>query len=237
MVIIRCSLSFHKLKLDTIPVFAGGIRDGVYNNPTFFVTPPITQVQFQGQLDDYNNTRSAYVQGGLAQKGPFLHAKSQLINTLDTMAEYVNSVALGDANLITLAGYVPTKGGKSETPAPVQATGVTVSRGTTGILLAECAKQDVAVSYCCIMTVGQPLQAGIVINEAGQMAISGEEPAKPEAMALAAALTAGGVIDFNLNRKKKFINLTPGTTYYFVFFAINASGVGELSASVSAMCV
>lgn len=237
MVTIRCSLGFHKLKLNDIPVFAGGVRDGIYGNPLVFATPVIPVIGFQAKLDDYNNTRYAYTQGGLAQKGPFLQAKTELMTALDTMAEYVNSIALGDANLVTLAGYVPTKGSKSSTPAPDQATGILVSRGSTGKLFAECAKQDVAVSYCCIMTVGQPLPAGIFINEAGQMAINGESDlAKPDALALAATLISGGVIDYNLNRKKTFINLSLGTTYYFVFFAINATGVGDLSASVSIMC-
>ena len=232
---IRCSVAYHQSKLDELPFFAGGVENGVYNDPVAFPTPPILQTAFLELIQTYANTRSIYKQGGLAQKGPFLAAKNALMEGLDLLAEYVDSIANGDANIITIAGFVPTKGVVSNTPVPVQVEGVKLVRGSVGELTAECNKQAGVISYCCIMTVGQPLPPNIIINDAGQMQINTQEPIPSEA-ALAATITSGGVIDFNTNRKKTFIGLTPGIIYYFKFFGINASGVGTLSASAHIMC-
>jgi len=45
-----------------------------------------------------------------------------------------------------------------------------------------------------------------------------------------------GIIDFSKGRRKKFINLRPGTTYFFTQFVINARGVGSMSDPVSIVC-
>jgi hypothetical protein len=235
---IRCSLSYHATKLDEVPVFATGVRDGVYGNPANFNTPPLMQTEFQALIDAYNNTRAAYKQGGLAQKGPFLNAKSALMGGLDDTSTYVDTVANGDANLITLAGYVPTKGSASEVPAPVQVTGLKAWRGSSGQLYVECDKQQVAVSYGCIMSVGGQLPPDVIMNASGQLNFPSNTPPTPPPPInpMVTDGPTGGSIDFNTSRRKLFINLTPGVTYYFVMFAINAAGVGPISEPESIMC-
>ena len=236
---IKCSLSFHSAKLDTIPTVSGGVRDGIFNNPLVFVAPPFNQPDFQAIISDYQLKRDAYKQGGLAQKGPFLASKDALMKGMDTMADYVSKLAAGDANIITLSGFVPTKGTASEAPAPVKPTGVTVKHGSSGRLLVECDKQDQAIGYGCIMTVGAPLSASVVVNEAGQLLIS--EKGEPKAADNTPISTSDGMVkgtfDLNPSRKKEFINLMPGTVYYFVFYAYNAKGVSSLSDPVNIMCV
>lgn len=236
---IRCSLSFHKLRLNEIPTFAGGVRDGVYGNPTPFTTPPMLQPDFQKLITDYQNTRDAYKQGGLAQKGPFLTAKELLIEGLDKMAEYVDSIAKGNANTVTLAGYVPTKSTTSDQPSPDDPTGILVSHGSKGVILAECEKQAQATGYGCIMTVGEPLPSNVVINGIGQLLISnsGNTGGADHTAVSNSDDMVKGTIDLNPNRKKRFLNLIPGLTYHFVFYAYNAQGVSGLSASASIMCV
>lgn len=236
---IKCSLAFHKAKLDTIPTIAGGVRDGVYGNPTPFDTPPMLETDFQALITDYQTKRDAYKQGGLAQKGPFLNAKDNMMEGMDTMAAYVDTVADGDANVITLAGFVPTKGTTSEQPDPVQPTGVTVKHGTTGILYAECDNQPQAMGYGCIMTVGEPLPSNVVMNGVGQLLVSdsGDVGGTDETAVSASDGMVTGTFDLNPNRKKTFRNLTPGVFYYFTFYAYNATGVSSLSASASLMCV
>jgi hypothetical protein len=234
---IRCSVGYHVAKLDVIPVFAAGVRDGIYNNIVPFAMPPMLIAIFQALIDDYINKRAAYKQGGLAQKGPFLVAKQNLMIGLDRMSEYVDTVANGDANVITLSGFVPTKGTTTEVPAPAQPTGVKVARGTTGILLAECDKQAQAVSYGCIMTTGAALPDSVIMNGKGQLVISSpDSPGTGPSVPLGPPASLVGSVDLNQNRKKEFLNLEPGTTYYFVFFAVNASGVSPLSISASLMC-
>lgn len=236
---IKCSLRYHYLKLESIPTFAGGVRDGVYGNATLFNTPPIMQADFQALITEYQNTRDAYKQGGLAQKGPFLTAKSNLMVGLDKTADYVNTIANGDESTILISGFVPTKGYSSTPPVTVQPTGVVVRRGTTGILYVECDKQDQASAYGCIMTKGEPLPSSVVMNEVGQLIIS-ESGDVGGSGNTAVSISDGfvkGTIDLNANRKKKFVNLTPGVTYYFVFYASNSQNVSSLSDSVSMMCV
>lgn len=235
---IKCSRGYHKKRLGELPTFAGGVRDGVYGHAVPFSAPPFTDVEFQALITDYQNKRDIYKQGGLGQKGAFLFAKSNLLNGLDEMADYVDSVALGDPNIITTAGFVPTKGVNSKAPNPVQPTGVTVKRESYGILVAECDKQDQAVAYGCIMTANEPLPDTVVINGSGQLVVS--ESGSPVAANNTAISASDGMIsgtfDLNMNRKKRFLNLIPGVKYYFRFYAMNAQGVSSLSDSVSLMC-
>ena len=236
---VRCSLSFHRSKIDVLDVFAVGVRDGIYTNATIFVTPPITEVDFQQAIDLYMNTRGAYKQGGKAQKGPFFAAKDALMATLDTTATYVDGIALGDANIITIAGYVPTKAVASATPAPSQLTKIELSRGISGQLLAECENQKMVDAYVCIMSVGEPLPDGAGITEGGQLTVGDAmvtpkpEEGEPEVKSLGKVVA---VFDFNKTRKKKYKGLTPGTTYWFYFFGINSAGVGDLSQGKSIVC-
>lgn len=236
---VRCSLSFHRSKLDVLDVFAVGVRDGIYTNTSVFATPPITDVNFQKAIDIYMNTRSAYKQGGKAQKGPFYAAKDALMANLDTTASYVDGIALGDANIITIAGYVPTKAVASATPAPSQFTKIELSRGISGHLFAECENQKVVDAYVCIMSVGEPLPVGAGITQGGQLTVGDAkvvptpEEGEPEVKALG---TGVAVFDFKKTRKKKYIGLTPGTTYWFYFFGINSAGVGDLSPGKSIVC-
>ena len=234
---IRCLLSYHKKKVNDLPVFATGVRDGVYRNPDIFSTPPIDETEFNKLISNYNNARGAYEQGGLAQKGPYLEARIKLLAGLDTMSDYVNTVAQGSESIILQSGFVPSKGNRSEAPRPLQPTGVSVKRGTaSGVLLAECANQDVAINYGCIMTVGQPLPSNVKLNSGGQLVFSDGGTAPLSSKEALSTSSLSGILDLNPGRRKRFENLTPGTVYYFVFYAANASGVSEFSNSVSIMC-
>lgn len=234
---IKCTKSYRRLGLNVVDVFAAGVRDGVYGN-VIFMTPPITQVDFQKLIDNYFNTRALYKQGGLAQKGPFLAAKTAMLNGLDVMAVYVDTIALGDANIITEAGYVPSKSTATKQPKPAQCTGVAATRPSPGVIISTCDKQEVALTYVCIVTTAA-LPADIFITAKGQVLFPGSDPKPapmPGPMPAPAAPSEGAIIDFNANRKKEFAGLTVGTRYYFTYFAINSSGVGALSTTFSIIC-
>lgn len=230
---VVCSLGYHSSKVNDLPVFAGGVRDGIYGNAVEFATPPIAQVDFQKDIDQYNDTRYAYEQGGLAQKGPYLEAKSKLMGSLDTMASYVSTLANSNANIITLAGFVPTKSNRSGAPKPVTPTDVQLKRGASGQLLAECARQNIVLNYGCILTPEAPLPYNVIINDGGQLVYEPEVEASNGAAANAAYRV---YIDLNPTRKKLFQNLTPGIKYYVTFFAANSTGVSSLSPSVALIC-
>lgn len=229
----HCSLSYHKALLDELDVFAVGVRDGIYNNATTFTSPPLTQTAFQALIDNYINTRALYVQGGLAQKGPFRAAKTALINGLDTTADYVDGIANGDANIITLADFVPTKAGDSEGHVPAQTAAPKLERGAAGELLAEVPAVTGAEYYGCILIAGQQLPPFITLNALGQLIAVAENDNNPnptpdpEPRPLPGSVIVA--IDFTKSRKKKFTGLQYHMVYYAYYFAGNATGVSPLS--------
>ena len=233
---IHVSLSYHHIHLDVLDVFAIGVRDGIYGNAGTFATPPITQAAFQVFIDDYINTRGAYVQGGLAQKGPFLAAKTALITTLDDFATYVDGIAKGDANIITLAGFVPTKPGGTAGHAPAQPLPALVTRGASGELFAECPVVAGADSYGCLAFAGFPMPSVLSLNAVGQLIVQNtKDPMGPPMPPQPNGIIA--FFDLNKSRKKKFVGLQPHVVYYFYFYTSNASGVSPISEVSSLECI
>jgi hypothetical protein len=246
---IRCSLGYHKSKVDELPIFAIGVRDGIYTNALVFVTPPLLQIDFELIIQEYSAKRGAYENGGSAQKGPYQEAKQALTVALDTLSNYVNTIALGNENTILLSGFVPTKGYRSEIPAPVQPKGISLKRPGTGMILAECDNQKTATNYVCLVSANEPFPTDIVLNDSGQLVFwqgdfptptttkpNPEDPANAEGEGPANTMQAGGYIDFSPSRKKEFKNLKSGVRYYFVFIAANSTGVSGFSDPVSIIC-
>jgi hypothetical protein len=242
MVVVRCSLAYHQTLTGKLDTFAVGVRDGIYGHPAEFVAPTVLELDFNAAITAYIDTYGAYAQGGNAQKGPYFAAEETLMGMLDENATYVDSVAQGNANLIWLSGFKPTKGTSSKRPAPEQFQEVEVTRGSTGVLFAECESQKVVDVYVCIVAVGGPMPDGVNINLGGQLPIGENappipvDPENPTEVVQPLTQTDGAILDFNKKRKKKFLGLTPGVTYYFTFFGINSSGVGQFSEPVSLMC-
>lgn len=233
----RVSLSFHIISPDTFDTFAVGIRDGIFGNPTEFATPPVTQTALQTLIDNYINTRAAYKQGGKAQKGFYLAARTALMGALDTLAGYVNTLADGDADIITTAGFVPTKPSTSTAPVPAAPLLRTLSRGSTRQLIAECKPVSSAEYYGCILIQGTPMPPVLTFNGNGQLVAVAESNTppnpneyKPEPGSIIIA------IDFNKSRRKQFAGLIKGVEYFFYFYAVNATGVSPLSEPFSIVC-
>ena len=227
---VRCRLSYHFYRNDNMEVFAIGIRDGVYDNVAVFMTPPLSVAQLQALIDAFLNTYSAYKNGGIAQKGPFNIAKEALMGAFDTLAAYVDGVALGDANIILLAGFVPTKGNISQSNPPGQPQLVTITREVPGTFVTECAVVEGADGYGGLLT-AELLPAGTGINANGQIVDTDNGVAGPAAPATAGAVRF--IADFNKGRKKTFSGLQIGATYYMYYWAVNAAGVSILSEPVS----
>jgi hypothetical protein len=219
----RCSREYRRLGLDVLDVFALGVKTGVFTHDPPFTAPPMTESEFDDLIQAYPTMRSAYVQGGLAQKGDFLNAKAALLDGIDELADYVDEVADGDENIITNAGFVPTD--ITKTPAvkagqPV----VTVKRGIAGELFASCEKIAGVIYYGCIMTIGAALPDGVFLTPDGKLAFEGTPG------------TTRMAFDLTKQREKHFTGLTHDETYYFYFYAVNAAGVSPLSEVVSIVC-
>lgn len=217
---VHVSLSYHRTDLDELDAFAEGVSQGIFGNPSIFTAPPIPESVIQAAIDAYVDKRAAYKNGGSAQKGAFQTAKTTLMGQLDTLADFVDGVANGDGNIITTAGFVPTKAVDSAAHKPA-APVVKVKRGeSTGVLLAECAPVAGAEYYGCVVSEGQPL-AEAAINGSGYLIFTG----------------VNHVFGFILTkeRKKEILGNVPGRTYYIYYYAVNAAGVSQLSEPVSIM--
>ncbi|MGE0636472.1 MAG: hypothetical protein AB7G44_07225 [Bacteroidia bacterium] len=229
---IRCRRNFKKIKIDELDVFALIVLSGIYNNVITFPMPTIAQAMFQALIDTYMTKRSGY-KGGTVSKGDFEIAKTALINALFTLADYVDSVAQGDVNIILLSGYQPTKGSPSAAVPPARAENVKLEIAAPGEMNGSCAVVAGAENYCAILAAEEPLPVNTNINGFGQLVVNdGDGTATPAASA-AALSEIKFVLDFNKSRIKKFTGLTKGTVYYLYYFSINAAGVSPLSIAVS----
>lgn len=216
----HCSVSYHRIGNGKLENFALGVRDGWFNNTTTFTTPPITRTVFEGYISDYASKYSAYKHGGTAQKGPFLTAKGVLIGALDSFAVSTDTRAAGDEAIILLGGFVPTKVVEVAT-VPPDVPVVTVKRGdSTGIIMASCPTVPGATAYGAFICLNPWVST--LIDADGQLVMGpGESFIK---------------LDLKKSRKKKFVGMAAGKTYYIYFYASNAAGVSALSEVRSILC-
>jgi hypothetical protein len=236
---VKCLRSFMKYKVGDRPIFAQGVKDGVYGNTTVFPAPPIVEGDFQGAIDNFIEKRALYVNGGSAQKPGYEAANTALMDALNQTADYVDTLVNGDPNMVILAGYKPTKSTKSDVAKPLKIEGVTVVRtNVSGMLVADCKPQDGVNTYVCILTQGMPLPETVTVSKTGQIIINDIDAPTGNTGGSAQSTSITGVYaDLNQYRKKEFLGLTPLQTYYCVFFGINAGGVGAMSDPVSIICV
>mgnify|MGYP003503629454 CR=1 FL=1 len=113
--------------LDT---FSQGVLIGIYQNTLVFATPVIAEVDLQTIYNDYVTAYVAYEQYGLTKKTAYLNAKSSLIDALNTLVVYVDSIAMGDVSTIALSGFIPSR----EVDEPSQPLGK-ISNFTVNLLM------------------------------------------------------------------------------------------------------
>lgn len=231
MVKIRCKLNYHELRTTKIKVFAIGVRDGVFGNNPPFAAPPVTQAALQLLIDDYAAKYDAYTLH-TASISEVDDARDLLMAELDLIRPYIDTVANGNATIISLAGYEPTKGNSSTVIKPIQPIGVTLERGIQDELAAECAAIPGADSYGAVL-VAEPLPEWFVINGFGQVVMQQGNTPAPIPPAAPTPGSIGAILDLTKGRKKKFSNLQVGVTYYVYFWAMNAGGVSPISVGVS----
>lgn len=222
---IRCKLSYHELIGEDLTNFSVGVRNGIYDHNPPFTTPPMTQADFQEFIDAFVNENAKF-EGHTATKAEMEEKRTDLMEALDTLSNYVNTVANGDAEIIELAGFLATKGSSSKKNKPVQPVGVTLKRGISRQLIADCPVVENAENYGTLLVADNPLPATIVINNGGQI-IYENTGTTPSSGAISF------IVDLTKGRKKTFNNLAIGTTYYVYYWAANAGGVSVLSAAVS----
>ena len=209
-----------------------GVKNGIGNAPKIFdpagtTLLPFTQPQYSTILLNYNTDYGAFNKGGVAQKGQYLLSHAIAMDCLDKSADYIDIIANGDPAIIILGGMKPTysKGLNSLVAETLHAPmNITVVHGETpGIIKAFCESFGKNTNYGCLVSVGKPLDAGISINQSGQLMIP------------AGTVITQIIHDLNHGRIKTFTSLTKGVDYYFYFYVINTLGVSTLSVGVELM--
>lgn len=230
----HCSVDYHEFNGSDLDIKAHLVAEGIYTNNPPFTVPPVTQLAYDALVAAHHEKYEAYKNGGKAQKGAYLTARTSLITAMDTLGDYVDKLPGVDEDMILLAGFTPTKTGNSKAVAPPVPTGIELTFGVTGEVFAECAAIAGDIFYGCMMIASKPLPDGFAISNGGQIIIPNDEAAS-----VASAMVSNGIAaigDLNKKRKKHFTGLTKGVEYYFYFFAVNSAGVSQLSAVQHITC-
>jgi hypothetical protein len=214
---------YHRMSPNLLNTFSLGVSNNVYVlNPSRWTTPPMTQSDFEDIIEDFELKRSAFVNGGNDQKGPYTTALTLLMTTLDEFADMVDAVTNLTTAIVLEGGFTATKENDSEHNVPDGTrVVVNVSRGdATGIIYAECPVVAEAVYYHAFISEA-PMPNTRIDNSKNLVFGEGEFPL---------------FIDMSKSRKKTFEGLKAGQRYYVYYLIGNARGVSQLTEEKSIMC-
>jgi hypothetical protein len=205
-----CKLDYHIFGVSKFLSFVASVKNGIYTNPTVFITPPYTEIDFDSKFDAFAAAANDYIQYGITKKTVFLEKKAELMKIMDNTAIYVNSVSVGDVSIIALSGFVASKD-QFQRVLPLEKISNFYVKNV-GVSIASISNKGI-INYGCVIAVGGPLVESTILN--GQFITSANDPLIRQ--------------DFNKSRRKTFNGLTPGTPYYIYVYANNSIGVSPLS--------
>lgn len=101
------SHEFAQYKDDRLVTFADGVFTGISGHATTFTNVPAsaTMAMLGTAKADFETKRLAAIKGSVAQTEAKKAARADLLVLLRILASYVEGVALGDADIIRLAGF------------------------------------------------------------------------------------------------------------------------------------
>lgn len=225
MATIKCSLTeIKRTPVDKWDVLSEGVRLGLKEHPDVFTgTQPIKDADFSLQISGYTTARAKFVNGGKAQKKDYDDAAKKLKDTITkVIVPYVDKIANGDANIILLAGLVPTGQPKvpgekliSEGVQPMMAEPKSIGNGAVEVDI-DFFSHD--ATYFLIACESGPLPEGTVLSDNGQLIVP-----KDTACSM--------VIHLLGPRKKKITGLKPNVFYHLYCFAVCGNRASRLSAA------
>lgn len=222
MSISHCTLGYHQFGTSALDTFANQVSNGIYNNTVQFPAPIIEHDTFSHIKQDFENAAADYATYGAVKKTIFTNTRKKLIDTLDLLADYVDSIANGDESLIILSGFMPS----STIPQgniPLARIEMFMVKRTAneGEILVEIPtiNHHGTVNYYCICSEGVPI----------------ENPTIVDSQLILDNVTNKLRYDYSKSRKKLFKGLTIATTYYFYVFASNTVSVAPVSEVKSLM--
>ncbi len=102
---LRARIYFEELPSPELKTQAQIIHNGLAAHPDLFPNPPITLPNFQTQINDFNIKLQERQSGATAAVSALRRAHTALAKTLRTLGQYVNSLALNDAERIAQSGF------------------------------------------------------------------------------------------------------------------------------------
>jgi len=220
-----CKLAFHVYGKAILDTFANGVKNGIFMNPLIFVDPPLTDAELLHLIVDYNLALANYDANGKNFKTAYLKSRTKLMEALNQLATYVNTVANGDPSVITTSGFFPTSETSQAAPILEKIEIVKVIPTTVNGRV----------------RIETPAIVGKGVSAYGLILVS-ETPLEIENFNdgfLNLKATEGQIIiiDFNRARKKIVNELDSMIVYYGYMFAVNAAGVSPLSDAVRVKCI
>ena len=221
---ILCSREYHHGAILEIQKLLNDASAAILANAAKFASPPFTEAEAKAVIDAYVGTRSDYENGGKDQEPAWNTAYGNGMAFLDKSANYVDGVAKGDADTITLSRFTPTHAhGRIPASIPGQVKTITQDKESVkGEIIVESEKMGDYVRYGCIMVEGMPLPADFIIGKDGTIIFP--------------PCTARIFHSVSNQKKKTFNNLKTGTDYYIYFYVVNAAGAGPISAVLIINC-
>ncbi|MGL2966282.1 fibronectin type III domain-containing protein [Flavobacterium sp. XGLA_31] len=211
-----CRLEFHNFGTSKLDTFSSEVKNGIYNNAAVFENPTVTEADFTQALTDFNTAAADYAQFGITKKTAFETKRQKLMQFLDSLANYVDSIAQGDISVIALAGFTPSSISSEQAPVLDKIQYFLLKRTEVAgeiIVDIQAIPKKGTIAYGCICVEGAPLSNPVFVN--GQLKLSADDPAVLQ--------------DANKTRRKMFSGLTPGVVYYFYVYATNSASVSPLS--------
>jgi len=203
----------------TLENFSAGVMIGIYANVAAFATPTITKAAYTALFNDYVAKRKTRDAGGKADNMAYKVSRTALITALNTLADYVNSIAQGAIDCIKLAGYQASNDPSRLVPDkdPIAQEGVTLYREkkTVGQLTSDCGKLANGSHSLAILCEANPLPEGTTL-------VNG-------ILVFPTAITFKISLDLNMQKKRVWTGLTAGVVYYCYYIVINSHGASGLS--------
>jgi len=174
---------------------------------------PYTAVAIALIVTTYLNAQAAYKLGGILKRSAFLTAKKALYNCVLAFAPYINSIALGDIEILKLS-TLPLLSESIDYATLIAAGGtaqnIRVLQGNVARqIVTSCNSFGLKVGYTVIVSEGAPLPMGFNITTDGSV------------------YTPVGtrcIVNSFGTRYKVFNNLLPKTEY-FVYYVLSCGGV------------
>ncbi len=213
---VKCRVNYRSYGSKYFITFCSLVSNGVYNNPSVFTSPSVPADDFNTALTKFSDAYGKYKNAPKIEKTNLTNAHNNMLSIVDKVREYVDVVANGDASIIILAAFTPTKP-ISEKSKPVEITNdFEVDR--TKIL----GQAEVTINY---VGTGEPLW---------YFAICSTDATFPSTLVQNGVLNFGALpdgvsIDISKAKKKLFTNLTSGVTYYFYVLVGNTVNISLLS--------